>query len=260
MTHVEPATPSSDASAAVARLAADLRALGIAEGDTVLVHASFKSLGPVPGGMETVVRGLLQAIGADGTLLMPALSWRLKPPEVFDPRTTPSMVGALPEFFRTRPGTHRSVHPSHSVCATGPKAEAYLSDHHLDTTPCGPHSPFRKIVEGGGKIVFLGCGLEPNTTMHALEEYVQPAYLFGPRLVYTLRDWTGREYQQAYTVHGFNGWRQRYDRVTELAEAGAILRGGRVLAAQTVVLDAAVLGDAVLRALRRDPLFFVEKA
>jgi aminoglycoside 3-N-acetyltransferase len=244
----------------MARLSADLRALGIAEGDTVLVHASFKSLGPVPGGPETVVRGFLQAVGGDGTLLMPALSWRLKPPEVFDPRTTPSIVGALPEFFRTLPGTHRSVHPSHSVCATGPKAEACLGDHHLDTTPCGPHSPFRKIVEWGGKIVFLGCGLEPNTAMHALEEYVQPAYLFGPRLIYTLRDWADREYQQAYTVHGFVGWRQRYDRVATLVEAGAFLRSGRVLAAQTFVLDAAVLGDAVLRALRRDPLFFVEKA
>ena len=59
------------------RFAADLRTVGILPGDTVLVHSSFKSLGRVPGGIETVVQGFLHAIGPDGTLLMPALTWAL---------------------------------------------------------------------------------------------------------------------------------------------------------------------------------------
>ena len=32
------------------RIAADLRALGVKAGGVLLVHSSFKSLGPVPGG------------------------------------------------------------------------------------------------------------------------------------------------------------------------------------------------------------------
>ncbi len=76
------------------RIADDLANLGVVTGDTVLVHSSFKSLGPVPGGIETVVQGPLRAVGPKGTLLMPALSWALRPPEVFDVRLTSSNVGA----------------------------------------------------------------------------------------------------------------------------------------------------------------------
>jgi hypothetical protein len=83
------------------RIAAGLRDIGVVAGDTVLVHSSFKSLGPVPGGIETVVQGLLLAVGSEGTLLMPALSWALRPPEIFDVRLTTSNVGAIPEYFRT---------------------------------------------------------------------------------------------------------------------------------------------------------------
>ena len=32
----------------------------------------------------------------------------------------------------------------------------------------------------------LGCGLRPNTSMHAIEELVEPPYLFGPPLSYQL--------------------------------------------------------------------------
>jgi hypothetical protein len=38
-----------------------------------MAHTSFKALGPVPRGIETVVQGFLLAIGPEGTLLMPAL-------------------------------------------------------------------------------------------------------------------------------------------------------------------------------------------
>ena len=105
------------------RIAADFNDLGVVEGDTVLVHSAFKSLGPVPGGIETVVQGLLLAVGPEGTLLMPALSRALRPPEVFDERSTPANVGAIPEYSRTREGTTRSLHPTHSVCAVGRVAD-----------------------------------------------------------------------------------------------------------------------------------------
>ena len=128
-------------------IADDLRVLGVSEGGILLVHASLRSLGAVPGGAETVVCGLLHALGDDGTLLMPALSYESVGAQnpVFDLLHTPSCVGALTEYFRTRPGKVRSVHPTHSVCAVGPKAEELCRDHYLDTTPCGEHSPFSRL-------------------------------------------------------------------------------------------------------------------
>ena len=242
------------------RIAAELKDLRVLPGDTILVHSSFKSLGNVPGGIETVILGLLQAVGPDGTLLMPALSWALRPPEVSDWRSTPTSVGAIPEYFRTREGTSRSVHPTHSVCAIGKRAHELLDDHGLDCTPCGMHSPFRKVAETNGKIVMLGCGLRPNTTMHALEECIEPPYLFGPRHAFTISDRQGRTYQKEYITHGFasHGYTQRYDKVMELDSSSFLLGKGHVLQAITFVLDASRLKSAVLRKLKEDPYFFVE--
>ena len=39
-----------------ADLVAALRDIGLAEGDSVFVHSSFKSLGPIKGGALTVIR------------------------------------------------------------------------------------------------------------------------------------------------------------------------------------------------------------
>lgn len=247
-----------DEKTCASQIATDLAALGVWRGDTILAHSSFKSLGHVPGGIETVVQGLLRAIGEVGTLLMPALSWSLRPPEVFDPRLTPVNVGAIPEYFRTREGTLRSIHPTHSVCAVGRFAHALLDDHRLDSTPCGPHSPFNRIAESGGKIIMLGCGLRPNTAMHALEEYVKPPYLFGKTLEFTLRDGNGDTLRKEYRTHGFDGYRQRYDRVAGLGD-GSFLRGGHVLEAETFLLEAGALREAVLGKLRANPLFFVDR-
>ena len=246
-----------DESRCASRIARDLRTLGIEAGDSIMVHSSFKSLGLVPGGIETVVQGLLQAIGDSGTLLMPALSWSLRPPEVFDPRLTHTNVGAIPEYFRMRPGVLRSIHPTHSVCAVGNKAHEFVDEHVLDSTPCGPHSPFNRITECGGKILMLGCGLRPNTTMHAMEEHVRPAYLFGRPCEFTIIDRDGKTFRKEYTTHGFDGCKQRYDRVAELPDA-SFIRRGKVLEAEAFLLEAAGLRRAAIGRLREDPWFFVE--
>lgn len=239
------------------RLCADLRTLGVGDGDVIMVHSSFKSLGPVPGGIETVIQGLLAAVGALGTLLMPGLSWTIQPGEIFDPTATPVIVGAIPNTFRSYPGVRRSLHPTHSVCGLGARAEDLLADHLHDITPCGMHSPFHKLADVGGKIVMLGCGLRPNTTMHALEESIEPPYLFGDWRVYTLQMPDGCLLQKEYRVHNFKGWEQRYDRVA-LLESQAFMRRGQVLNAETYTIDVQGLRTAVLEKLRQEPLFFVD--
>ncbi|MBN1668234.1 MAG: AAC(3) family N-acetyltransferase, partial [Anaerolineales bacterium] len=64
-----------DAAQVTKHLQQDLLALGVRPGGVLLVHSSLSSLGQVPGGAETVVRGLLATLGETGTLLMPALSY-----------------------------------------------------------------------------------------------------------------------------------------------------------------------------------------
>lgn len=244
----------------VERIAAELLTIGLQPGGVVMVHSSFRSLGLVPGGAETVVRGLLRALGSDGTLLMPALSYKFVNARqtLFDVRLTPSNVGYLPEFFRTRFGALRSMHPTHSVCGVGPRAAGLLAQHDLDTTPCGEHSPFHRLRAADGQVCFLGCGLRPNTSMHAVEECVVPPYLFGPDITFRLRDQIGREHEQVYHTHGFADYRQRYDRLANLLGPDA-LHSGPCLRADVHILDARPMWDAALAALQSDPFALVER-
>jgi aminoglycoside 3-N-acetyltransferase len=242
------------------RLVRDLLALGVRPGGILLVHSSLRSLGPNAGGPQAVIAALREALGPAGTLLLPALSYATVTRErpVFDQRLTPSCVGIIPETFRLMPGVRRSLHPTHSVCAVGPLTADLLDAHASDSTPCGPASPFRRLPEAGGRILMLGCGLKPNTSMHAIEELVVPPYLFGEPLEYALVREDGSRTAKLYTPHGFAGWKQRYDRVEALL-GPAGLRSGPVLEAEAHLLDAALLREAALAALRRDPLAFVER-
>ncbi len=242
-----------------AKIAADAAALGVRPGDTLLVHSSLKSLGDRQIGPGEAVGGLLRALGPEGTLLLPALSYLFVGPDrpFFDELATPSCVGAIPEWFRTQPGVRRSLCPTHSCAALGPRAGELTEGHLLDGTPCGPHSPFAKLREAGGKVLFLGCGTNCNTSMHACEERILPPYLFKGSVTYRIRDREGRELTHTLRAHDFAGVAQRYSRVPALMDRG--VSAGRILRAECVLLEAVPMWDAALRALRRDPYALVER-
>jgi aminoglycoside 3-N-acetyltransferase len=251
----------SEAEATIQRLAADLRTLGVRQGGVLLVHSSLSALGWVPGGPETVIQGLLAALGAEGTLLVPALSFGIVTPEhpVFDVRTTPSCIGAIAEHFRTRPGTLRSVHPSHSVCGVGPRAAELLANHDVDRTPVGPNSPFRRLRNVGGQLMFLGCGMGPNTSMHGVEEVAQAPYLFRPYTVaYTITRHDGSVMQATHRRHGFGVYDIRYERLEPLLGPD-VLRVEPVLEAQAHLIEAAPMWERALDEMARDAYAFVER-
>ncbi len=239
----------------------ELSALEIRPGGMLLVHASLRSLGAVEGGAETVIQALLQVLGEQGTLLLPALSYETVSAEQprFDVRHTPSCVGALTEYFRQREGTMRSLHPTHSVCAVGRDAEALLASHYHDETPCGTNSPFHHLPLNNGQILFLGCGLRPNTSMHAIEELIEPSYLYGSVVEYDMIDQTGKSFPMNVRSHNFAGWVQRYDRVANVLDPLFIHRG-KVLQADCYVVEAAPMWLAAYERLRINPLYFVERA
>lgn len=171
-----------------ARLVADLRALGIEPAMTVVVHSSLSAVGWVEGGAATVVRAVTKAVGEEGTVAMPAATSSLYDPAdlpgppmteseleaerratpCFDRLRTPTDLGAIPEAFRTWPGTLRSDHPIESVCARGPLAEEITRSHPMAFSE-GPRSPFGRLWENGASILLLGVGFNRCTALHLAE-------------------------------------------------------------------------------------------
>jgi aminoglycoside 3-N-acetyltransferase len=242
----------------------DLLALGVKPGGYLLVHSSYKSLGSGVDGPAQVIETLRAALGEEGTLLLPTLSFESVPADrrVFDVRTTPSDVGAIPEYFRKMPGVQRSLHPTHSVAAAGRDAEKITGEHAMDDSPVGRYSPFRKLRDLGGQILMLGCGLFPNTSMHGVEELAEPPYGFREHLKYECTDANGVTHTLSIRRHHFRNKHgetvhQRYDRIKYILPASA-LATGYVLMAECHLIEAKPMWDMAERVMRDDPLFFVD--
>jgi aminoglycoside 3-N-acetyltransferase len=168
------------------RIAADLRALGVRAGGTLMVHTRMSAIGWVVGGSETVVRALLDALGPGGTLMAYA-SWEdhvyqpedrpaehreayLAEPPAFDVATSAvdPGYGRIPERVRTWPGAVRSAHPEAGVVAVGPRA-GWLADPHPPDDGYGAASPFARLVEADGQVLLLGAPLDTATLLHHAE-------------------------------------------------------------------------------------------
>lgn len=152
--------------------------LGVKQGDVVLVHSSFKSLGEVSGGAETVVQGFFDVIGDEGTLVFPTFTQKnyLKAYETWH-IDKESDTGYLTNYFRKREGSIRSDQATHSVAAGG-KLAAYLTKTHGHThkrfgnagdTPFSADSPWQKMYELDAKIVLLGVSPLYITFRHFAE-------------------------------------------------------------------------------------------
>lgn len=148
----------------------ELIRLGVQPGTTMLVHSSLSALGWVCGGPVAVLQALDQALGAAGTLVMPAHSGHLSDPAKWENPPVPSewwetiretmpayesdatptcWMGVIAATFRSLPGVRRSAHPQVSFAARGPQAEAIVTGHELEYS-LGETSPLARLYELDG--------------------------------------------------------------------------------------------------------------
>ncbi|HEB79395.1 MAG TPA: AAC(3) family N-acetyltransferase [Rhodospirillales bacterium] len=173
------------------------RRVGVRPGMSVMFHCSLRGLGYLVNGPFDLIDALVEAVGPDGTLLMPAHSgqltdpadWRNPPVPAewvdvirremapFDPAMTPIRGrGIVPEWFLRRDGARRSHHPLNSTAALGARAEFFTRDHPLHA-PEGPGSPCHKLYRAGGHVLLLGVGLATCTALHVAEHLADCPYL-----------------------------------------------------------------------------------
>ncbi|MFJ1755666.1 AAC(3) family N-acetyltransferase [Kitasatospora sp. NPDC088134] len=181
----------------MAKLTTDLDKLGVRAGETLLVQASLRAVGPVVDGVHGVVRALRGALGADGTLVVytatpensrTSSSYRaatagMTPAQLrrhharmpaWDRAQTPASptMGRLSEEVRLLPGALRSGHPQTSFTAIGPRA-GQLTEGHLWSSHLGEESPARRLYDSGARCLMIGVPVWCCTPLHLLE-YWQP--------------------------------------------------------------------------------------
>lgn len=169
------------------QLTADLRSLGIAPGDVVMVHASVRAVGEVAGGPDEIHLALKDAVTGAGTLMMYAGCPRyvdevgrgnLSPAEEaeileklppFDADTARSARdhGTLVEFLRTYPGSVVNRHPARFV-AWGRDTDYLFSAQPWDYA-FGRDSALDRLVDLDGRILLLGCDHDTVTFLHHVE-------------------------------------------------------------------------------------------
>lgn len=233
-----------------------LRQLGVEAGTSILAHSSLSSLGYVEGGADAVIDALIEAVGPQGTLLVPTLTGsealNAENPPVYDPSETPCWTGRIPETLRQRANAIRSLHPTHSVAAIGANARSLTRDHEFSITPCGPDSPYGRLAQNGGCILLLGVTHSVNTTFHHVEEIVGVPYHMQP-------GWVAAQVKtedQVRTIHLMlhrYGPDRCFERMEPVFRERGIQHDGQIGQAQVRLIDARRMVEITQQALLQDP-------
>src|SRR5687768_17137775 len=180
-----------------AELAAGFRDLGVNAGDTIMVHASVRAVGPIAGGPDQIHLALKDALTTEGTLMMYASCppgyddvgrGHLTPVEErqlidkqppFNAYTAKAARdnGALVEFFRSFPGSVVNDHVARFV-VWGRHAEHLIAEQPWDYA-FGRGSALERFVNLDGKILLIGCDHDNVTFLHYAEHIVE---ILGKRI------------------------------------------------------------------------------
>lgn len=177
------------------QIIAGLRALGIIEEMELEVHSSLSSFGNVEGGAKTVIDALIEVVGQNGSIFMPALRLSLDLPlsetdkqlgilrkiKILEPDNTRSAMGVIADTFRNMP-------------------DVYTGNGIFRISAWGKHSKKAEIgldylISNGGKALLLGVDIYKLTAMHYVEDLLPEEIrdIFKPsdevNKIYPPKDW-----------------------------------------------------------------------
>jgi len=230
-------------------LAGQLHTLGVVSDGVLLVHTSFRGVRPVEGGPLGLIAALRDALGPQGTLVMPTMTDGDSP---FDPKTTPTAnMGITAELFWRQPGVLRSGHPGGSFAAAGPRAAEICAPQPL-SPPHGPESPVGRVHGLDGQILLLGVGHSEDTSLHLAEALAGVPYSVSHPCV-VMVDGAPQHVLIPETDHCC----RRFALADDWLRASGDQREGAVGHAHARLVASRTLVATAVERLRRDPLLFL---
>ena len=136
----------------------DLIDLGVTKGDVLNVKASMKSIGNIEGGANTLIEALVEAVGANGTIVTDSFVSVCSPysikfwADIVDDQTV-SYAGALANALLNFPGAIRSSHPVQKFALLGSRASDLASIH---TDSSYAYEVLSAMAKIGGKNLKIG--------------------------------------------------------------------------------------------------------
>lgn len=230
-------------------LVRQLLELGVTPGGILLVHTSFSKVKPVDGGPKGLIRALQTALGPEGTLVMPSMSYDDDHP--FDKRLSPCPeMGVVADTFWRLPNVLRSDN-NHAFAAAGPLAETITAPHPIDV-PHGLNSPVGRVYELGGQILLLGVGHDADTTIHLSENLAGVRYR-RDKYVTVLRDGSPIRFDYREIDHCC----QNFVLVDGWLEAQGLQQHGKVGHAEARLMDSGDIVPFVTEHLRGNETIFL---
>lgn len=226
-----------------------------------MVHSAMSKIGFLENGPKTFVDALLEVVGESGTICMPSSPVKtlqllhMQNAPVFDVKNTPSAMGAITEYFRKLPKTHRSLHPTEPVCANGRLAKDFTASHFGAITPYGENSPWKKLMDADGKILYIGVTLDnAGTHLHTLEDAVDFKYPVYADTIFTAKmvDETGAEKTMKTKVHNPEfSKRRKCDDLIPIFENEKVLEKHTLGRANVLLLDAKKMFTAMVSGYKK---------
>jgi len=230
-------------------LSQQLRDLGIASGDILLVHCAFSRVGRIEGGPLGLIAVLQSAVGSAGTLVMPSMSDDDDHP--FDVERTPCLgMGIVADTFWRLSDVDRSDSP-HAFAARGPHASRITTVHPVDL-PHGLDSPVGRVYELGGKVLLIGVGHDADTTIHLAESLAGVRYR-RPKSAFVLEDGRPKRVEYGEIDHCC----QHFNLVDGWVEEKRLQARGTVGDAQARVILSRDVVDVVTERLHLDETTFL---
>lgn len=233
----------------------EFQAIGVEAGDALQVHSSYKSFGGVDGGPQTVIDALLDTLGDEGSLIMPAFNFDFCKGEPWDVNETPSHMGIITELVRKDPRSRRIFHPIYSFSIIGKQAEFLTKDRYKSSY--GRDSLFGKLRQLDGKIMVVGLAYNDSMTFfHHVEEIEGCDYRYLKDFTGMVTDEKGNTYEDTFQmlVRDIDkGVHTMVDPMAELAEEQGLIKHRQIGEAAVKLMNANDIYAFTVREMKRDP-------